>query len=86
MTSFPPVAADGIMVARQPVAWNSGTDNRPLRCVRDVAAPGAGVRSPGLGAARVMARAPTKKMFMRLVQQFRCVPTAPLGRPVVPEV
>ena len=27
-----------------------------------------------------------KKRLIRLVQMLRCVPTAPLGRPVVPEV
>jgi len=79
ITSFPPAARLETMTEWHPVAWKSGTDRRKAACVfsptgaRDV---------PNRVAPRVL----MKKRLMRLVAMLRWVPTAPLGRPVVPDV
>ena len=80
ITSLPPAAVLETSTAWQPVAWKSGTDSRlafwvPLLDV--------GHRR------RCAAWCPTvdtKNRFIRLETLLRWVPTAPLGRPVVPEV
>ena len=79
ITSFPPAAVLTTMLARQPVAWKSGTDSRNEFCE----ARRRSRREPGSAAGPAW---PMKNRFMRFVQALRCVPTAPFGRPVVPEV
>ena len=79
ITSFPPAARLETMTEWHPVAWNSGTERRKA----------AWAFSP-TGARpvpkRVAPRVLMKKRLIRLVHMFRWVPTAPLGRPVVPDV
>ena len=80
MTSLPPAAVLVTRTAWQPVAWNSGTVRRYPDCV----VPETSVRAdlPYRSWPRVF----TKKRFIRFVHVLRCVPTAPFGRPVVPDV
>ncbi len=79
MTSFPPAAVLVTSRAWHPVAWNSGTDRRLAFCPPGDAAFWALVR-------RMPPTVATKNRFIRLEQLLRWVPTAPLGRPVVPDV
>ena len=80
ITSFPPAARLETMTEWQPVAWNSGTESRKAACVFSPV--GAEGRLPKRVAPRVL----MKKRLIRLVHMLRWVPTAPLGRPVVPDV
>ena len=80
ITSFPPAARLDTMTEWQPVAWNSGTERRKAAC--DLSPVASRVGLPKRVAPRVL----MKKRLMRFVHMFRCVPTAPLGRPVVPDV
>jgi len=79
ITSFPPAARLETMTEWQPVAWKSGTDRRKAACVFSPT----GARAVPK---RVAPRVLMKKRLIRLVAMFRWVPTAPLGRPVVPDV
>ncbi len=63
----------------QPVAWNSGTDSKNEGCVLSS---GSNSDDPN----RLAPREFTKKRLIKLVIMLRWVPTAPFGRPVVPEV
>ena len=80
ITSFPPAARLETMTEWQPVAWNSGTESRKAGCVLSP------VCSRGELPKRMAPRVLMKKRLIRLVHMLRCVPTAPLGRPVVPDV
>ena len=79
MTSFPPAAVLETRMAWQPVAWKSGTDSR----LEFWTLPVGSATSPFR---RIEPTVETKKRFIRLEMLLRWVPTAPLGRPVVPEV
>ena len=79
MTSLPPAAVLETSTAWHPVAWNRGTDSRLAFWVLPVTSPTDPLR-------RRLPRVATKKRFMRLETLLRWDPTAPLGRPVVPEV
>jgi hypothetical protein len=79
MTSLPPAAVLVTSRAWQPVAWNRGTDSRLAFCPPGDASFWAVVR-------RMPPRVETKNRFIRLEQLLRWLPTAPLGRPVVPDV
>ena len=68
------------MTEWQPVAWNSGTERRKAACVFSPVVSRAGLPK------RVAPRVLMKKRLIRLVPMLRWVPTAPLGRPVVPDV
>ena len=81
ITSFPPAARLETMTEWQPVAWNRGTERRKAACDFSPA----GRRGPGCRSG-VAPRVLMKKRLIRLVHMFRWVPTAPLGRPVVPDV
>ena len=80
ITSFPPAARLATMTEWQPVAWNSGTESRKAGCAFSA------VGSRGELPNRMPPRVLMKKRLIRLVAMLRCVPTAPLGRPVVPDV
>ena len=62
------------------MAWNSGTESRMAGWAfsLDVVQAGEPKRMPP--------RLLTKNRFIRLEHMLRWVPTAPLGRPVVPDV
>ena len=79
ITNLPPAAVLVTSSAWQPVAWNSGTDSRLAFWTPGDASFWAWVR-------RMPPTVETKNRFMRLEQLLRWVPTAPFGRPVVPEV
>src|SRR5579863_6013386 len=80
-TSFMPPAIAGISTECEPVTWNSGTGSRKAAC----AAP-AGGGGGGAPVRRTTARAAEKPTLIRLEMALRWVPSAPFGRPVVPEV
>ena len=80
MTSLPPAAVLETRTAWQPVAWKRGTDSR-LAFWRAAAHVG-----HVAAASHACPTVETKKRFIRLETLLRWVPTAPLGRPVVPEV
>ena len=81
MTSLPPAAVLATRTEWQPVAWKSGTLRRYEFCSPLLVSKG---DWPSL--ARIAPRAATKNRLIRLVQMLRWVPTAPLDRPVVPDV
>ena len=71
-----PAAIAPISPAEHAVTWNSGmTVSVVLGC-------GAGISSPR----RNTAQAAPNPLDMMLVHRLRCVPSAPLGLPVVPLV
>jgi hypothetical protein len=74
-TSFEPPMGPPMIDATPPM-WNSGPAASDAGCTG-----GAGSRADST-ASRALANA----MFQRLAMALRLVPSAPLGRPVVPEV
>ena len=72
----PPLASVPISDALHAVTWNIGMTVRPTRGV------GSGTGSPR----RMKLRAEENPPDMILVIRLRCVPSAPLGLPVVPLV
>ena len=80
ITIFPPAAMLETMTEWHPVAWKSGTERRNAGWVLSPVVSSAAV--PKRMAPRVL----MKKRLIRLVHMLRWVPTAPLGRPVVPDV
>ncbi len=83
MTSLPPASTLLTRMEWQPVAWNRGTDSSMTLGPSAAALP---APSEDAAAACRPARMATKNRLMGLVQMLRWVPSAPLGRPVVPEV
>src|SRR5690349_13398389 len=76
-TMVPPANTVGIRIAWQPVAWKKGTANKTTRL--DASA-------GGLSPRRTQAWAPEYAAAMIAEVEFRWVPRAPLGCPVVPDV
>ena len=68
------------MTEWHPVAWKSGTESRKAGCAFSL------VDSRAAVPKRMVPRELMKKRLIRLVTMLRWVPTAPLGRPVVPDV
>src|SRR4051812_41648232 len=92
-TSLLPADVAPCSVEWQPVAWKNGTDSSCAACAGALPAPTgagwAGGSSPSSSMIELILsidRAPEKPSDMRLVVKLRCVPRAPLGRPVVPDV
>ena len=83
ITIFPPAAMLVTMTEWHPVAWKSGTESRKAGCVFSGRSP---VDSRAAAPKRMEPRELMKKRLIRLVHMLRWVPTAPLGRPVVPDV
>ena len=80
ITSLPPAATFETMTEWHPVAWKSGTERRKAGCALSPTGSRAGVPN------RMDPRVLMKNRLIKLVHMLRCVPTAPLGRPVVPDV
>ena len=76
IASFRPATSEPSITATQPVTWNSGTAR--------IAPPGGASGSSG-GVTRA-ATMPRARKPMTVLTSARCVETAPLGRPVDPEV
>jgi hypothetical protein len=79
MTNLPPAAVLDTSTAWQPVAWKRGTERRLAFCAPSPTPPTGPER-------RRLPVVATKNRFIRLDTLLRWVPTAPLGRPVVPDV
>ena len=79
MTSFDPDNTAGHITAKHPVAWKNGTEIKVDFCT---AGSGTGNASPRRRNERACAHIALKKFEITL----RCVITAPLGLPVVPDV
>ena len=75
ITSFTPAANVLIITGTQPVTWNSGTTRMKH-----------GGRSSGDGGVRSRSMAPRQANPKSACTMARWVDTAPLGRPVVPDV
>src|SRR4051794_10208099 len=71
-TTLPPAAVNGRRNDWSPPTWKNGNVSRVV---------GGGAAGPSPAA-----RAPRYTTFMRKAPKFRWVATAPLGRPVVPDV
>ena len=80
ITIFPPNARLATNTEWHPVAWKNGTDSKYAFCSP---APGA---ATGAASDRAAARDDANTRLIRFVQMLRCVPSAPFGRPVVPDV
>jgi hypothetical protein len=80
MASLAPPNSEGFITAKQPVAWKNGTEISEPFCGR--LGSGWGGASPRRRKLRAPAAAAAKMLLLTL----RCVPRAPLGLPVVPEV
>ena len=79
-TILAPIASDGIIAAWHPVTWNKGTTINELFC--GALGSGGGKGSPRRRKPRAMPKGRTNTD----VVQFRWVPSAPFGFPVVPDV
>ncbi len=62
------------------MAWKNGTESRYAFCT-----PAPGIAAGG-ASDRAAPRAAQNTRLIRLVQMLRWVPSAPFGRPVVPDV
>ncbi len=80
MMIFPPAARFVTMTEWHPVAWKRGTESKKAGWVLVPVSSSAAVPK------RVEPRVLRKKRLIRFVHMLRWVPTAPLGRPVVPDV
>ena len=80
-TILPPAFIVGPSVADRPVAWKNGTTRRVTRC-GSLCGSLSGTGSPARRKLRT-AEMPPAPMFEVML---RWVPSAPFGRPVVPEV
>ena len=80
-TILPPAMSVGLSTAKQPVAWKNGTERSVQRC-GSFSGSATGTGSPRRRKFRAAALPDAKMLEFML----RCVPSAPLGLPVVPDV